>query len=109
VAAGGLMAKCGTPSCSGDFMSPSFPCLGPWCISPARHSERSRPTFSSRLAPVKRSACAERNLSPLHGNSGREFGDGMNLAHHSPARRGGPLVYPERFLRGATSSPSSFA
>src|SRR5258708_4937854 len=27
--------------------------------------ERSRPTFSSRLAPAKRSACAERNLSAL--------------------------------------------
>src|SRR5256886_14130896 len=29
----------------------------------ARHSERSRPTFSSRFAPAKVSACAERNLS----------------------------------------------
>src|SRR5260370_29643905 len=28
-----------------------------------RHFERSRPTFSSRFAPAKRSACAERNLS----------------------------------------------
>jgi hypothetical protein len=31
--------------------------------STARHFERSRPTFSSRFAPAKRSACAERNLS----------------------------------------------
>src|SRR5712692_6801948 len=30
---------------------------------PPRHFERSRPTFSSRFAPAKRSACAERNLS----------------------------------------------
>src|SRR5260370_38547392 len=30
---------------------------------PHCHSERSRPTFSSRTAPAMRSACAERNLS----------------------------------------------
>jgi dihydrofolate reductase len=29
----------------------------------ARHSERSRPIFSFRVAPATRSACAERNLS----------------------------------------------
>src|SRR6266851_2835390 len=42
-------------------VGPSF--KPPRAITPHRHFERSRPTFSSRFAPAKRSACAERNLS----------------------------------------------
>ncbi len=37
----------------------------------ARHSERSRPIFSSAFAPLKGSACAERNLSALSFSRGK--------------------------------------
>jgi hypothetical protein len=39
----------------------------------ARHSERSRPIFSSRVAPATRSACAERNLSYIPMMGGGEI------------------------------------
>ncbi len=39
----------------------------------ARHSERSRPIFSFRVAPATRSACAERNLSSVCMMGGSEI------------------------------------
>jgi len=86
---------------SGARFSPeAFQRLRPSALSPtserastARHFERSRPTFSSRLAPAiedsdpvgKRSACAERNLSSLCLHSAA-----AELFHNSVVRNGLP-------------------